>query len=185
MSQPEEIIAQQNDILIQANEDMIIQSENKQISEEASSTLEEIQNALVTSTKRRRVETLTTCTEFEETYREFLEAIINLIVDEDTNIPIIRTLTPVLQATVEADIPCSDQEREDLKTETQVIAETASNTVSVFIEEIEERIEEIVEIVRIALEKIEEANTELISMGETTIPAVTFVLPTQEPAPSK
>ena len=50
----------------------------------------------------------------EEKYKEFLTAIINLAIDEDTNIQIIRTLSPILKATINANIPCTDEEKEDL-----------------------------------------------------------------------
>ena len=91
---PEEEIAEQNALLIQANKDMIKETENKQISEQAFSVLEDIRNALVTSETRRRIETLETCQEFDDKYKQFLSAIINLTIDENTNIQIIGLLTP-------------------------------------------------------------------------------------------
>ena len=125
---------------------------------------------------------LTECTEFEDKFKEYLGAIINLIIDEDTNILIIRTLTPVLKATADANLPCSDKEKDNLKAETEANAEGASTALAVYSQEKDQVIEDIVDQAKTALLKIEKANAELLSFGLATIPAATieFDLPPSE-----
>ena len=176
---PEEVIAVQNEILEEINAEMVLEIENKETSEEASYTLTEIQNALEDPTKKakRSATALTTCSEFEEKYTEFLTAIISLA-DNEESMDVIRELTAVLEATLPA-IPCGLEERLQLRENTAADAASASSTAAAYIQEREENILEIAERVREAQELIAEANQELVESGQTTIPPITlgFTIP--------
>ena len=157
------------------------QTENKEVSEEATATLTDIQNALQGTGRRlkRTAAALTSCSEFEEKYQQFLTAIISLADNEEESVATMKGVTPVLQATVRA-VPCDDQAKQQIKEDTAEAAASATTTAQTFIRETEEKIKEIVEIVIEAQKIISEANKELIDNGQTTIAAFTlgFTIPT-------
>ena len=157
------------------------QTENKEVSEEATATLTDIQNALQGTGRRlkRTAAALTSCSEFEEKYQQFLTAIISLADNEEESVATMKGVTPVLQATVPA-VPCDDQAKQQIKEDTAEDAASATTTAQTFIREKEEKIKEIVEIVIEAQKIISEANKELIDNGQTTIAAFTlgFTIPT-------
>ena len=57
-------------------------------------------------------------------------------------IPKITIINVILKATIDTNIPCTYQEKEDLQAETQADAESASTTAFLYIQDKEERIRE-------------------------------------------
>ena len=98
----------------------------------------------------------------------------------DDNIGLIKQLVSVLTAALP--VPCTDTEKETLKTSTESKVSAAKAKATEFKEEKEKMIEEFVQIVIEANKQIEEANNQLVANGAPTIPAVTPIFEvTEEP----
>merc|ERR1712079_868033 len=160
-----------NEEIVEANEEHATVSENVNTASNADSAVDNIQTALSpTSTTvgrrmRRQDESstigpVTTCDEFGEMYNSLLDELAKF---SDDNVGLIKQLVEVLNNELSTiDTLCTPDAKQTLKDQSDSKVTAAKDKAAQYKEEKEERLDELVEIVKKALEKIEEANNILI-----------------------
>ena len=185
---PTDTINAANDAINKANEEHAKATEDINTANAASNAVYTIQSALSPSSAKvsgrikiqasKTVGHVSGCSDFSTKYNSLLD---KLAILSDDNIGMIKELVTVL--TAELPVPCTNTEKETLKTSTESKVSTAKAKATEFKEEKEKKIEEFVQIVKEANQQIQEANNQLVAIGAQTIPAATvsFTIPTDPP----
>ena len=190
---PEDRINSANEIISESNEAYTVAAENANTASSAVDSVDTINSALNTSTTttsgrvRRQSESTTVspvngCSDFSTKYKQLLNELGSF---SDSNVDLIKQLVTVLNNTLES-IPCDEDEKTSLKSETEGDVEAAKSKANEYKAEKEEEMEELVVRIQEALALIEEANQELIDQNRPTIPGFTasFLLPSTNTASS-
>lgn len=185
---PTDIINAANDAINKANEDYAKATEDINTANAAIIACDMIQSALSPSSAKvsgrikirasKSVGLVSGCSDFSTKYNSLLEG---LDILTDDNIGLIKQLVTVLTAALP--VPCTDTEKETLKTSTESKVSAAKAKAQDFKEEKEQKIEEFVQIVKESNQQIQEANNQLVAIGAQTIPVATvsFTIPTDPP----
>ena len=189
---PEDRINSANEIISESNEAYTVAAENANTASSAVDSVDTINSALNTSTTttsgrvRRQSESTTVspvngCSDFSTKYKQLLNELGSF---SDSNVDLIKQLVTVLNNTLES-IPCDEDEKTSLKSETEGDVEAAKSKANEYKAEKEEEMEELVVRIQEALALIEEANQELIDQNRPTIPGFTasFLLPSTNTTP--
>merc|ERR1712110_806030 len=175
-----------------ANAEHATVSENVNTASNADSAVDNIQTALSpTSTTvgrrmRRQDESstigpVTTCDEFGEMYNSLLDELAKF---SDDNVGLIKQLVEVLNSALSTiDTLCTEEAKQTLKDQSDSKVTAAKDKAAQYKEEKEDRLKELVEIVKEAIKQIEEANMILIASSLATVQPATpaFTIPTDAP----